>query len=347
MRNEQAWTVAFEGEGSIDVGGPYRESLVALCSDLMSPMSPLFLESPNGHNKVGLNREKWVLHPGARSARHLAMFEFLGAVMGMVLRTGDVLPLHLPSGVWKQILGQQPDEMDLEAVDKLCVQAINTLRNQSSPEAFEQIGLQHFTTQLSDNTLIELVKNGARTQVDFARRHEFCRLTIEARINEAIPQVTAIRRGINHVVPLPYLRVFSHHDLETAVCGHAHVDINVLKYHTVYSNSNANSPAIKFLWATLEEFHNDERQLFLQFVWGRNRLPSSDYAWPQPFTINLLDSVDDNLLPVAHTCFFSIDLPNYSCQEVLSQKLHFAILHCTAIDADFNPQASSLNAWVD
>lgn len=42
----------------------------------------------------------------------------------------------------------------------------------------------------------------------------------------------------------------------------------------------------------------------------------------------------DLMLPVAHTCFFSIELPRYSTKDILKDKLTYAITHCQAIDTD-------------
>ena len=36
-------------------------------------------------------------------------------------------------------------------------------------------------------------------------------------------------------------------------------------------------------------------------------------------------SNDTNSLPVAHTCFGQIDIPNYSAKEILKEKLIMAI----------------------
>jgi hypothetical protein len=44
------------GEGSIDVGGAFRETLTLACQDLMSGAVPLFIPCPNTTNGVGLNR---------------------------------------------------------------------------------------------------------------------------------------------------------------------------------------------------------------------------------------------------------------------------------------------------
>lgn len=51
----------------------------------------------------------------------------------------------------------------------------------------------------------------------------------------------------------------------------------------------------------------------------------------------------DIMLPVAHTCFFSIELPKYSSNEILRDKLKYAITHCQAIDTD----GRAFDVWED
>ena len=38
--------------------------------------------------------------------------------------------------------------------------------------------------------------------------------------------------------------------------------------------------------------------------------------------------------PVAHTCFFSLELPAYSTLDIMKEKLRYAIFNCEAIDGD-------------
>ena len=40
----------------------------------------------------------------------------------------------------------------------------------------------------------------------------------------------------------------------------------------------------------------------------------------------------DTRLPVAHTCFFQIDLPRYSSKAVLKEKLLYALHNCKDMD---------------
>jgi len=345
-KNQQMFQVTFLGEGSIDVGGPYRECIANACADLMSENTPLCIPCPNRKNSVGLNREKWLPNPSARSATHLSMFEFLGALMGVALRTGETLALDLPSAVWKKLLGISTDVSDLEAVDKLCVQAFGEMQKLSADKFEYLVQAERFVTQLSDGREIEVKEGGRDVAVTFANRDEYVQLCVQARLNEADQQINAIRKGLHAVVPAYLLGLFSWFDLEMLVCGNAQIDVDALRKHTLYRGLSAGSPLVKNFWRAMESFNTEERQMFLRFVWGRSRLPVTDSDWTQNFTLHALKAGDDKL-PISHTCFFSLDLPNYSTYEILRQKLLFACFNCMAIDIDFNPDASSLNNFVD
>jgi E3 ubiquitin-protein ligase HERC2 len=67
-----------------------------------------------------------VPNPKATSPQLLAMFEFVGVLFGVAVRTNFPLPIDLPSFVWKQLLGESCCSVDLEAVDKFCVQVTET-----------------------------------------------------------------------------------------------------------------------------------------------------------------------------------------------------------------------------
>jgi hypothetical protein len=352
VNGAQPWSVDLAGEGSIDVGGAYRETLTMACQDLMSSNTRLFVPSPNGVNAVGFNREKWVINPACVTSVHMQQFEFLGRIMGMALRTRFALPVDLPSIVWRALLDEEPGLDDLAAFDKLCVQGLESMQALSE-EAFTLSGREEmFVTALSDGSVVELIPGGAAIPVTADRRAEFAALVIRTRLHESDAQLRAIRRGFNSVVPLAMLSLFSWWEVEHLVCGNPDIDIDVLKRHAVMRGGyNQQHPVIRSMFAVLKSFTSRERQLFLRFVWGRNRLPPSDSDWTTSFTIAPLapsaGQSSDAMLPVAHTCFFTLDLPAYSSFEVMRAKLLYAIHNCTAIDADFNPNESAISAWAD
>jgi len=158
--DQQVWNVQFLGEGSIDVGGPFRESVANLSADLMSANTNLFLLSPNGASSVGLNRSSYVPSPSASSTQQLAQLEWLGALFGVALRTKLPLTLDLPSTVWKSLLGTPLDVSDLEAFDKLCVQALSEISKLDARAYAQMFSEQRWVTQLSDHTELELKKGG-------------------------------------------------------------------------------------------------------------------------------------------------------------------------------------------
>ena len=110
--------------------------------------------------------------------------------------------------------------------------------------------------------------------------------------------------------------------------------VDTLRRHAAYQGGLTPShPVVKHLWQALRSFTVEERQLFLRFVWGRNRLPTSDGDWTQPFTVTAIAEAPgggalDGMLPIAHTCFFALDLPLYSTYEILRSKLVYAIVNC-------------------
>jgi len=279
---------------------------------------------------------------------HLAMYEFLGVLMGVALTTRFPLSLDLSSIFWKGILSTKTELSDLEAVDKLCIQALTEVGSLTSDKFAEMMGTEKFVTQLSDNTEVELKRDGKSTGLTYELRHQYTDLVIKSRLHESARQIDAVRKGLDSVVPIRMLSLFSWFDLETLVCGNPHIDVEALRRHTKFTGVLSSShPLIRHFFDALHSFNMEERQLFLRFVWGRNRLPATDADWTRPFTINYLATASDESLPISHTCFFSIDLPNWTTLEIVKKKLLYAIYNCTAIDVDFNPNASQLQAWVD
>lgn len=121
------------------------------------------------------------------------------------------------------------------------------------------------------------------------------------------------------------MKLLNWDQLELLVCGNATVDLEILKSKTEYHNwpGGGNNKTVKLFWKVLESFSDDYRSLFIRFVWGRSRLPPLK-IWKRTFKLVRKEGSLDNL-PVAHTCFFHLDLPSYEDEEVLKQKLLTAI----------------------
>lgn len=91
----------------------------------------------------------------------------------------------------------------------------------------------------------------------------------------------------------------------------------------------------------MNKFTNEEKILYLKFVWGRSRLPLTNDGFERKHTITRFYSDHTDIsLPLSHTCFFTIDIPAYSSAEILYNKILYAIKFCNEIDNDFTAEGA-------
>ena len=117
---ERLFEVKFEGEEGLDWGGLYREGLYCCVEDLFSGRDiNLFILCPNGNNEAQLvaNTDKFLPNPRHSSPLAMQMFEFVGKLMGISIRTKALLPFEFAPLVWKLLAGEKLTQEDLESVD--------------------------------------------------------------------------------------------------------------------------------------------------------------------------------------------------------------------------------------
>ncbi|KAL0585650.1 hypothetical protein ABG067_004573 [Albugo candida] len=341
--SDRAFKCQFAGEFGDDFGGLYRECLAQVSCELQSKALPLFQPCPNAYNSTGENREQYVPNVQARSDnQNIQMNEFLGKLIGIAIRTKTPLDLNLPTVVWKLLVGEPVCRQDIEQIHQGCFQIVDTIQNIQAhgitESMFDEIVDTNFTVISNTNEVVELVPGGEDVRVTWQDKEIYARAVENHRLNEFRPSCDDILRGIATILPANTLSLFTWKEFATLVCGKATVDIDLLRRRTVYGDGcQANDPHIVYFWQILSEFTDEQKSSFLRFVWGRSRLPTHAADFTQDFKISGLPKAamkPDAYLPVAHTCFFSVDLPAYTSKKVMHEKLLYAITHCQSIDAD-------------
>ncbi|XP_023713900.1 E3 ubiquitin-protein ligase HERC2 [Cryptotermes secundus] len=331
----RVWKVKFVGESVDDCGGGYSESITEMCDELQNGSLPLLIPTPNGRDDAGTNRDCFLLNPMAKSPLHMNMFRFLGVLMGIAIRTGSPLSLNLAEPVWKQLAGMTLTPADLTEVDRDYVPGLLCIRDMEPDAKVFQTLEMPFSTPSAYGNEVPLSTRYHRIMPE--NRLEYVRLALNYRLHEFDEQVAAVREGMAKVIPVPLLSLFSGYELETMVCGSPDIPLNLLKSVATYKGIDANSSLIQWFWDVMEEFTNQERSLFLRFVWGRTRLPRTiaDFRG-RDFVLQVLDKYNppDHFLPESYTCFFLLKMPRYSCKAVLREKLKYAIHFCKSIDTD-------------
>eukprot|EP01083_Nonionella_stella_P252110 869052_1 len=340
--NNRCYRIKFMGEGSEDAGGPYRESLSQICSDFTDARLGLCAPVPNAVYALGYNREQCAPVPmaGQRVGDTREYFRFIGQLMGVALRTRQFLDFSLTGRLWKSLLGLPLSvSEDLEPIDQYTVNSLKDLLELAESDSVSGesvLSTLFFVYNRSDDSVAELKPGGANIPVTARTVREFVQLALEMRLRENSVALEAIRDGFVEIVPVDCLQLFTWKELELLVCGQPEIDVALLKANCEYKSGWSESDkTIQHFWKALESFNTDERQKFLRFIWGRSRLPLSSEGFFDKFKIDKSSEASDGSLPIGHTCFFTLDLPEYSTYEVLRERMLYAIENCTAIDMDF------------
>jgi len=143
-----------------------------------------------------------------------------------------------------------------------------------------------------------------------------------------------VKEGIEFVIPIETLRMLTWEEIETRACGAKIISVESLKSITEYEGGSETSEYFQRFWRVFEELTEEDKQKYLKFVWGRSRLPADLTNLRNKHSIHLIPSWGDNMMPQAHTCFFMLDLPNYTTDEACEKKLVYAITSCGEIDTD-------------
>jgi HECT-domain (ubiquitin-transferase)/SPRY domain len=347
---DRAWETKLVGEAAIDDGGVLRETIAELTNELCSPSLPLFVESPNGREAFGQNQDAYVVNVQCVSRRHMAMYRFIGRLIGFSLCSRHEFKWRFASTFWKPLVGSPRTLDDLGDIDLHTCNFIDSLRRRARSDDDDggdddgSDATMYFTAPLSDGSVRALVPGGERLAVvGRAARLRYANLIEQARLHEDAVQTDAVLSGLDSVVPLATLRLFTWQELAERVCGIDDFDVDELRRHCQFSYGiGPDSEVVGYFWSALRSFDREQRCRFLRFAWGQQTLPPRSSPKFKPLTLQLLRRPNpDATLPTSAACYFKVSLPAYTSEAIMRRQLLFAISNCVAIDTD-----GSINAQV-
>jgi hypothetical protein len=340
-----SWKARFGGlhnRGAEGLPGPFRQSITELCAELRKTNvdKSLLIPCPNAIHDTGLNRNQLIINPNP--AINIDEFYRFGQLLGVAIRSQAVLDIDIVDLFWQGLLGYELNESYLANFDYTAsrqIQFVDFMDNiELNEEQFNEIYNDlTWTAVLSDSkTKVDLIKNGAQKSVEYKTRYNYSALLSKTRLNESSLQLSYIRSGLYSIVPQASLSLLTAQELENRVCGSIKLDLQLLKRHTVIApkNFDDSSEIIEHFWSVLSEFSDEDQAKFLQFAWARNRLPpqtGKENNWRMK--LNILEAANQQDLVTSETCFFNVNMPNYSSKELLRDKLHLAITHCSSINS--------------
>uniref|UniRef100_A0A182U6A9 HECT-type E3 ubiquitin transferase n=1 Tax=Anopheles melas TaxID=34690 RepID=A0A182U6A9_9DIPT len=147
------------------------------------------------------------------------------------------------------------------------------------------------------------------------------------KLNQQIrAQCAAFRQGLANVLPIEWLYMFSNKELQVLISGaEIPVDVHDLRQHTRYGGDfSLEHHTIQLFWKVVEQFDDIQRRLLLKFVTSCSRPPLLGFKdLDPPFYIQ--NAGDTDRLPSASTCMNLLKLPAFEEEDVLREKLLYAI----------------------
>lgn len=215
---DQWWECKFYGEGIIDQGGGFRDSLSDIAEELCPNTSvdlqvplPFFIRTPNQvHNcflfraafcftfkcwfhliklQSDLNtfKDTFITNP---SCTFYDEYEFIGKLMGACLRSKETLALYLAPFFWKKLSGESVSwKNDFATVDSAQVRLLETIEKLDKNEYESSYSEITWSCTLSDGTLHKLKEDGNLKPVAYDERIDYCDQVKKIRMNESDNQV--------------------------------------------------------------------------------------------------------------------------------------------------------------
>ena len=329
-KDDRLFGVNLSGENAIDEGGPYHEVITYMCGELQSNYIDLFIKTPNNEDNVGLLRDKYIPNPNSNKNIDKNAYIFIGKLFAMALSSREALNLYLHPIIWKGLLENEITFEDYESIDIHFYNLISKLEKGLKEKYINLFNYYDiiFEIKNSNKSSIELKENGSKIKVNFENLEEFINLAKNKRINEIEIQMECIKKVLYSVIDKNILKLLNWQQLEEMVCSKKVLDIQDFKEHTKYEGYNGNEEIIKWFWEWLEKSNETIQMKYLKIVSGRARLQKTGFGYKYNHTIKL---VLNDLLPIGHTCFFSLDLPNYDSQKKFIEKINCAIENCADI----------------
>ncbi|KAL1021781.1 hypothetical protein UPYG_G00017860 [Umbra pygmaea] len=316
--------VSFVGEEGLDYSGPSREFFFLVSRELFNPYYGLFEYSANDTYTVQISPMS------AFVDNHHEWFRFSGRILGLALIHQYLLDAFFTRPFYKGLLRILCELSDLEYLDEEFHQSLQWMKDNDIQDMLDLT----FTVNeevFGQITERELKVGGANIPVSEKNKKEYIERMVKWRIERGVVQQTeSLVRGFYEVVDARLVSVFDARELELVIAGTAEIDLVDWRSHTEYRGGyHDNHIVIRWFWAAVERFNNEQRLRLLQFVTGTSSIPYEGFAslrgsnGPRRFCVEKWGKVTS--LPRAHTCFNRLDLPPYPSFSMLYEKMLTAV----------------------
>lgn len=309
------------GKEVLDYGGVTRQWFTSLSKELFNQNYGLFICPGNHHN----------YQPSPKSyiqSNHLQLFKFAGSFIARALIEGVCIDAHFTSSFCKKILHRNPCLKDLEDFDEELFNNLTWMYNNDVTclGLYFETDCNHF----GEYKTIPLKENGSNISLTNENKNEYIALKTKFILVDQIKdQIDSFCSGFDELIPHEYLRIFTPSELDLLICGVPTIDFEDFKNNFIFvSPFTSETPVVKLFFEAISHWENDDLAKLLKFITGSSRLPVNGFKEFIEMTghpLQIAPGGDRDRLPVSHTCFNRLDLPEYETVQELDEKLRIGI----------------------
>ncbi|KDN53300.1 hypothetical protein K437DRAFT_219360 [Tilletiaria anomala UBC 951] len=265
-------------------------------------------------------------------SKRLGLFRTLGTFVAKALLDSRIVQIDFSRLFISAILGRKVAyNLDtLAQVDGGLASSLKAIQS----VAPEDVATLHLDFTLPGDSNYELVPGGSDKKVSGNNVNDYISAVIDAYLDSGIqPVVESFRAGFEKVFMLSSLKPFTADEL-VLLFGNSQEDWSA---ETLLSNIKPDhgftpeSEPYRNLLSIMQDFTDQERRTFLQWLTGSPKLPIGGFKalHPQLTVVKRPHEAPlkpDDYLPSVMTCVNYLKLPSYSGKEVMRQRLNTAML---------------------
>lgn len=311
--------VEFEGEQGVDEGGVSKEFFQLVVEEIFNPDYGMFTTQED-------TQTTWF---NSTSFESDAQFTLIGVVLGLAIYNNVILDVRFPMVVYRKLLGKKGCYADLEDWSPTLFRSLSEIVNyigDDMSETFMQTFRVGYKDVFGSVLFHELKDKGDEIYVSQENKKEFVDLYADFLLNKSVErQFKAFRRGFQMVTDeSPLGLLFRPEEIEQLVCGSKIFDFAELEAATEYEGGyTAESEAVRNFWRVAHSLPPESQRRLLQFTTGSDRVPVGGLSRLK--MVIARHGPDSDRLPIAHTCFNVLLLPDYGTIEKLQDRLLKAI----------------------
>lgn len=308
------WRVEFDGEDSIDAGGPAKEALFEISSSIFEKTSKLM---------VKINKTYLYIPDENSLPAQIDEYYSVGVILGIIFRSQLYQDLPFSDIVWKYITNEKLDFHEIFKDDHDLLKYFDELKN-------GVIKTKWVVTKW-DGTSVQLQNYPSDQYVNPDEIESYIQEYAKFRLKLIEPMLKQIKNGFYDNIGFSSNDMLFSYILSYSTQGTSLITLQKLQSITIFTSQIDEIQKERF-WKVISRYDQEHLTLYLKFVTACTRIPGISDFTIKIDKLEVSNSAKDLTLPTASTCFNTLHYPCYSSDEIAYQKLTYAINYCQTME---------------